>query len=223
MPPKSEKPAVVSAAEAKDVVATYLQDQNRPYNDKMIYENLHGTIRKKDATSALKDLTAEGLTEEKVNGKQRIYWPDQARLEVLDPAGLAALDADLVGLADQEKQAKEKLGKRKRQNSELTGLASDDQLDRQIAALEKVRAEQAARILELRAAGPSVSRAEYTETQSKLRAGIKIWAQRKRFAPAMVEEIAEGASMASQDIRDEADVEEVPGAKDYDDIRVRWT
>jgi hypothetical protein len=48
----------------------------------MLYENLHGVVKKTQAVKLMADLAVAGKVVEKLKGKQKIYWASQVRRSV---------------------------------------------------------------------------------------------------------------------------------------------
>lgn len=46
----------------------------------MLYENLHGAVKKSQAVKLMADLAQSGKVVEKLKGKQKIYWATQVRV-----------------------------------------------------------------------------------------------------------------------------------------------
>uniref|UniRef100_A0A7N5K5N3 Homologous-pairing protein 2 homolog n=1 Tax=Ailuropoda melanoleuca TaxID=9646 RepID=A0A7N5K5N3_AILME len=67
--------------ECAAILLRYLQEQNRPHSAQDVFSNLqkqHG-LGKTAVVKALEQLSQQGKINEKVYGKQKIYFPDQNR------------------------------------------------------------------------------------------------------------------------------------------------
>jgi 26S proteasome regulatory subunit (ATPase 3-interacting protein) len=87
----------------------YLNKQNRPYNHKMIFENIHG----KDiglSETVVKTICANLAENNQVSTKnynnKPLYWAKQDQHEDLDPEQLKALDLDLAKLKAKDEELK---------------------------------------------------------------------------------------------------------------------
>ncbi|XP_015282081.1 PREDICTED: homologous-pairing protein 2 homolog [Gekko japonicus] len=92
-----------AAGEAAAILLRYLREQNRPHSAQDAFGNLqreHG-LGKTALVKALEQLTQQGKIKEKVYGKQKIYFPDQAT---------ELLDAILEGYPKSKKQFFEEVG-----------------------------------------------------------------------------------------------------------------
>lgn len=95
MPPKSKN---LTETEAKNVILEYLQRQNRPYNAKMIFENLHGKdigLKQAVCQRALDMLVSDGEVTEKTFKKQKLYWVNQSKKPDPDAESLRTMDEQI--------------------------------------------------------------------------------------------------------------------------------
>ena len=74
----------LSEGDAKKLISDYMREQNRPYNSKMVFENLHGAIGQTQVQKTMDDLADAGVLVRKDNKKQKIYWTSQDTPEMLE-------------------------------------------------------------------------------------------------------------------------------------------
>lgn len=138
----SKLPAL-KGEEASNTLFEYLRAQNRPLNEKMIYENLHGRISKPEIVRSLGPLVESGEVTKKTYGKQSIYWYAQSHYEEVDAEQLAALDYELEQAEAEQAEAESTLREARHERESLALTPTTDalverrrELERQCSALD---------------------------------------------------------------------------------------
>ncbi|WWC85760.1 uncharacterized protein L201_000626 [Kwoniella dendrophila CBS 6074] len=109
MAPKKEvKEKQVKGDEAEEMVLNYMKETNRPFANADVSANLKNRVPKAAAVKVLATLAEKGQLTVKPYGKQLIYLYNQSLLDVLDPAALASVDAEIKETKD-ELEEKRKL------------------------------------------------------------------------------------------------------------------
>uniref|UniRef100_A0A3B4FU76 Homologous-pairing protein 2 homolog n=1 Tax=Pundamilia nyererei TaxID=303518 RepID=A0A3B4FU76_9CICH len=85
------------------VILAYLNEKNRPYSAQDVFSNLqkqHG-LGKTAVVKAMELLALEGKIKEKIYGKQKIYFADQAQFKDVNDADLKAMDHQISELSEE--------------------------------------------------------------------------------------------------------------------------
>jgi len=168
--------------EAQKTLLAYLEQQNRPWNIKGIFENLHGAIGKAEIEKALTKLVEAGSVTQKVFGKQAIFWYAQCQHATLNDEELGEL-AGAIAAAEAECQSSEELlGKEKRARDGLKLHAPTRDLVQTAKRLRETAERQEAELAEHEEAGTErVDRAAYEARRKQLAAVQTAHAKRRRL------------------------------------------
>lgn len=208
---------------APDIVLDYLRAQNRPFNEKMLYENLHGAVTKKQIASVLDELITAGDVVRKTYGKQSVVWYNQERIPVLSTEELVALDAKHAELIAQETTLKEKVAKRAAAKRAILTVETGDQLQDRKARLESKHAQVTKKASELATTATLAPVGAIEEVTAKLNMGVREWAKRKTAYKALLADFADCVYRKPSSIEEEIGIE-IPKDLDsiYDNIRTKW-
>lgn len=120
----------------KDIVASYLRQQNRPYSLLVIFENLHQTIKKAQLQKILDELVTEGVLQCKLFKKMMLYMAKQGD-EKIDPAEVEQLNV-------RERELREQINAQKSETNKITSMISalqqepsDEEIKKQTSELQK--------------------------------------------------------------------------------------
>uniref|UniRef100_A0A669EQV6 Homologous-pairing protein 2 homolog n=1 Tax=Oreochromis niloticus TaxID=8128 RepID=A0A669EQV6_ORENI len=83
------------------LILAYLNEKNRPYSAQDVFSNLqkqHG-LGKTAVVKAMELLALEGKIKEKIYGKQKIYFADQAQFKDVNDADLKSMDHQISELS----------------------------------------------------------------------------------------------------------------------------
>ncbi|KAL7714532.1 Homologous-pairing protein 2-like protein [Entamoeba marina] len=124
-------------ADDKTIILKYMVDQNRPYNTKMVFENLHNAVKQADVTRIMEELAETGELVCKVNGKQKIFWANQDNIEGVTPEAGRELQEQINTLKSEYQEIKTTLGLQEKENKSLTNQLSNEELEKQLVILKE--------------------------------------------------------------------------------------
>eukprot|EP00727_Mastigamoeba_balamuthi_P010293 m51a1_g5887 putative homologous-pairing protein 2 homolog isoform x2 (235) ;mRNA; r:521170-522107 len=207
MATKKKAPAKVATDEAEKIVLDYMKAQNRPYNSKMVFENLHNALANAQVAKALDDLAERGALVRKENKKQHIYWASQ------DDA--AAPDATVGDLDAQLASAKSSLASAKAEGADLAARARSLGAQPTDAALRAALAEERAAVAALGAraealrggGGARVDPGEKRAAEAARERRREEWRRRRRLCRDVVEGVTEGAGVSARQLAEDAGIE----------------
>eukprot|EP00054_Salpingoeca_dolichothecata_P003018 m.24874 g.24874 ORF g.24874 m.24874 type:complete len:221 (+) comp13477_c0_seq1:137-799(+) len=203
-----KKPAgIKNVDEASGIILKYLNEQNRPYNAGDIHSNLHNTIGKTAVTKALAALAADGKIIEKINGKAKIYYPDQSQFEKMDPAQLAEIDQEIQGLKDEISQLTRDCSALSSELGGLTSSLTTADAQKELQELEEETANYDARLEPLRNSSEQVSEADRKQVEAALEKNIKFWRKRKRMGNDILGAILENYPKPKKKLYDDIGIE----------------
>lgn len=221
----TKKKAKVSGDEAQTTVLEYLTAQNRPFNNKMVFENLHGAVGQAQVTKIMDDLSASGELNKKENGKQKVYWASQETEAIKaltgadSAASAAALDAEAQSAKEQATEHKAKADAVMAENKRLSAQPGDAEAAELIAKLTEETAKMEERLKGLRESTVKVSREDF-EAAEKVYAETKAaWKKRKRLCKDVVSALGEGSGQSFAELAEEVGLEtdEQVGITEIDD------
>ncbi|CAG2101962.1 unnamed protein product [Medioppia subpectinata] len=176
------------------LVKSYLSKTNRPFSGNDVFNNMNSKDSKLSKTAvfkALEDLSAKEKIIEKLNGKQKIYFPLQDNFEAVDDQQLKQLDQQLDQLGKEFNQVDDE---HKHKASKLSAIKSGQtlaQISEQLSELKAQTSEMEERMkcIDSKAKGldPKANHKLKNERQ-KL---VTDWRKRKRMATNMVDMILE--------------------------------
>eukprot|EP01087_Luapelamoeba_hula_P017992 TRINITY_DN5734_c0_g1_i1.p1 TRINITY_DN5734_c0_g1~~TRINITY_DN5734_c0_g1_i1.p1 ORF type:complete len:236 (-),score=48.81 TRINITY_DN5734_c0_g1_i1:74-718(-) len=190
-----------------ETVLAYMKRQNRPYNAQMLFENLHGEVKKTAAGKVLSHLASTGELVEKTAGKQKIYWPRQDELAAADADGLRALSDDIAEMRETIREIKQQNDEAAARNSRLKAQPTNDEAESQIEELAAANAQMEERLARLRSGTKLVSKADKEKSQRDYNLMRKEWTSRKRKCMDIVSAVAEGAGKRNKELMEETGVE----------------
>lgn len=234
---KKAKPAKVSEGEARKTVLTYMRAQNRPFNSKMVFENLHGALMQAQVTKALDDLAEAGTLVKKENKKQHVYWIAQDSPELLPSAAdggagessssaeatMAALDAEAQTSKQGAADTKAKADALAAENRRLAAEPGDADAAAEIARLRAETAAMEAKCKTLREATVKVSRAELERAEKQHAAAKAVWKKRRRMCRDIADAITESSGQKFAAFAEELglEVDNDPATDDEEAARMR--
>ncbi|KAM9780366.1 homologous-pairing protein 2 homolog [Neosynchiropus ocellatus] len=194
---------------AATVILDYLNGMNRPYNAQTVFCNLqkqHG-LGKTAVVRTLERLALEGKIKEKISGKQKIYFADQAQFKDVSIADLRKIDdqisgftAELQSLSSINKQLSAEL-------KELNKTPTTDQVVAEIQELKEECARNRARLETIKSAGDHVPPEERERVCKERDVYVKEWRKRKRLASDMIDAILEGYPKSKKELLEEIGIE----------------
>jgi 26S proteasome regulatory subunit (ATPase 3-interacting protein) len=202
-----------------------MRGQNRPYNNKMIFENLHGAVGQAQVTKAMDDLAERGELVRKENGKQKVYWPAQETDEIKaltgpdSAASAAALDAEAQAAKEQAAAHKAKADALAAENKRIAAQPADADAAALVARLTEETARMEARLKALRESTVKVSRDDFLAAEKRYQAAKAAWKKRKRMCKDVMAALTESSGQSIADLAEEVGIEtdESLGITDIDD------
>ncbi|ELR12638.1 Polyprotein [Acanthamoeba castellanii str. Neff] len=195
---KKDKVKAAPDGEAKKIILDYMKTQNRPFNAVMLFENLHGVVKKTQAVKLMADLAAAGKVVEKLKGKQKIYWATQEGLVIADAKGLAKLDKEIESLRTEKKSIAGELGEIGSRISSLNNALTNEEADAEIEKLTKENAELETKLTRLRGGAKLVSKADKDKAEKQY--------EHVRCMD-VVKQVGEGAGKKDKEIMEEVELE----------------
>jgi len=202
MPKKSSDSKKSKGDEDTEVVLEYLKNQNRPFNDKMVFENLHGAVSKARVGKILDDCADAGTVIRKEFGKQKIYWINQNSFPSVSKEELDKLDTELDELKAELKEVQDNVKSLNAELSTLNASLSDEQLELKLLELTRVSKEQQSRLENLRANAETVSREDFDAARKAYQDNLIQWKRRKRWCMDILNQIMESSSFPLKKMQD---------------------
>ncbi|XP_040851724.1 homologous-pairing protein 2 homolog isoform X1 [Ochotona curzoniae] len=183
-----------AAAGAPAILLKYLQEQNRPYSAQDVFGNLqreHG-LGKTAVVKALEQLAQQGKIKEKMYGKQKIYFADQAQFDAVSDADLQGLDAQIVALTTKVQSLQQSCRHMEAELKDLTSALTTPEMQKEIQELREECAGYRERLENIRAATNHVTPQEKEQVYKEREKYCKEWRKRKRMATELSDAILEG-------------------------------
>uniref|UniRef100_A0A3Q3XPX6 Homologous-pairing protein 2 homolog n=1 Tax=Mola mola TaxID=94237 RepID=A0A3Q3XPX6_MOLML len=191
------------------VILAYLNERNRPYSAQDVFSNLqrqHG-LGKTAVVRAMELLALEGKIREKVYGKQKIYFADQAQFKDVGEADLKAMDRHISELSAEAQSLTQSC---RQLDAELKELSSSLTTEEMVSEIEELRGECAgyrARLEKIKSATNHVTPEEKDKVYKERDVYVKEWRKRKRLASDMINTVLEGYPKSKREFLDEVGVE----------------
>ena len=131
-------PITVQGKSSHLEIIEYLNNTNRPYSDKEIYDNMHKPMPYAKFRVLLDKIHQEGKIGHRTNGKFKLYWPQQNQFETLSKEAMDALDVEIVEKRELERELNKGL---KTANFTISNLRNQQTLDELKTNLKKVKEE----------------------------------------------------------------------------------
>ncbi|CAN9505510.1 unnamed protein product [Ophioblennius macclurei] len=191
------------------LILAYLNEKNRPYSAQDVFCNLqkqHG-LGKTAVVKAMELLALEGKIKEKMYGKQKIYFADQAQFKDVSDADLKAMDGQISALGAEVQSLTQSV---RQLDAELKELNSSLTTEEIVAEIKELKAECAGyrvRLDKIKSATNHVTPQEKEKVYKDRDVYVKEWKKRKRLASDMMNAILEGYPKSKKEFLDEVGVE----------------
>ncbi|XP_070838186.1 homologous-pairing protein 2 homolog [Chaetodon trifascialis] len=191
------------------LILAYLNEKNRPYSAQDVFSNLqkqHG-LGKTAVVKAMELLALEGKIKEKIYGKQKIYFADQAQFKDVNDADLKAMDSQISELSAEVQTLTQSC---RQLDAELKELSSSLTTEEMVSEIQELKAECSgyrARLEKIKSATNHVTPEEKEKVYKEQSVYVKEWKKRKRLASDMINAILEGYPKSKKEFLDEAGVE----------------
>lgn len=181
----------------ESTILSYLRDANRPYSINDIHNNLQKTegFSKSQVAKAVDNLVVAQKVKEKVYGKAKIFFVDQAQLEQVDDEQRKKMDEKLALLHQRINLLCAEMRPKEIKLSQLKRGLTLAQIREKAAALKKDNEQCENKLESLAAQENKVDPAEHERVKKRRRELIKEWKQRKRMAVEVVEALQQGVEL----------------------------
>ncbi|XP_028843456.1 homologous-pairing protein 2 homolog isoform X2 [Denticeps clupeoides] len=196
-------------ASAAGLVLSYLNEKNRPYSAQDVFCNLqkqHG-LGKAAVVKAVEHLSQEGKIREKLYGKQKIYFADQAQFADVGDADLKAMDGRISELSGQLQTLAQACRQLDADVKELNRSLTTQEMAVEITELRKECDGCQARLQKIKSAANHVTPEETEKVLKERNTYVKEWRKRKRLVSDMIGSILEGYPKSKKQFLEEAGVE----------------
>ncbi|KAK2833196.1 hypothetical protein Q5P01_017085 [Channa striata] len=191
------------------VILAYLNEKNRPYSAQDVFCNLqkqHG-LGKTAVVKAMELLAIEGKIKEKIYGKQKIYFADQAQFKDVGDAELKAMDCQLSELNTEVLSLTQAGRQLDAELKELNSSLTTEEMMSEIQQLKEECSGYRARLEKIKSATNHVTPEEKEKVYKERNVYVKEWKKRKRLASDMINAILEGYPKSKKEFLDEVGVE----------------
>ncbi|XP_004552315.2 homologous-pairing protein 2 homolog [Maylandia zebra] len=191
------------------VILAYLNEKNRPYSAQDVFSNLqkqHG-LGKTAVVKAMELLALEGKIKEKIYGKQKIYFADQAQFKDVNDADLKAIDHQTSELSEEVQSLTQSC---RQLDAELKELNSSLTTEEMVSEIQELKAECSgyrARLEKIKSASNHITPEEKDKVYKERDLYVKEWKKRKRLASDMTNAILEGYPKSKKEFLEEVGVE----------------
>ncbi|XP_078501497.1 homologous-pairing protein 2 homolog [Lissotriton helveticus] len=196
-------------AAAVAVILKYLNDQNRPYSTQDVFGNLqreHG-FGKTAVVKAMEQLAQQGKVKEKLYGKQKIYFADQAQFPCVSDSEIKSLDSQIAELSSKVQTAQQSCKQMEIEIKDLNSSMTTEAMVKEIDDLKKECAIHTEKLKKIKSATNHVTPAEKEKVYSEKKQYCKEWRKRKRMATDLFDAILEGYPKSKKQFFEEVGVE----------------
>ncbi|ETE65218.1 Homologous-pairing protein 2-like protein [Ophiophagus hannah] len=175
--------------ECAAILLRYLQEQNRPHSAQDVFSNLqkqHG-LGKTAVVKALEQLAQQGKINEKIYGKQKIYFPDQNRFGNTSESELKGLDNEISELSCKVQTLQQNCRHMESELKELKGSMTTPEMVKEIEDLKKDCANYTEKLERIKSAANHVSPEEKEKVYSDKKLYCREWRRRKRMEEVGIE------------------------------------
>ncbi|XP_028311731.1 homologous-pairing protein 2 homolog [Gouania willdenowi] len=190
-------------------ILAYLNEKNRPYSAQDVFCNLqkqHG-FGKTAVVKAMELLALEGKIKEKIYGKQKIYFADQAQFKDVKDSDLKAMDGQISELNAEVQALTHSCKQLDSELKELNSTLTTEEMTSQIQELKAECTGYTARLEKIKTATNHVTPEEKEKVYKARDVYVKEWKKRKRLASDMMNAILEGYPKSKKEFLDEVGVE----------------
>ncbi|KAG8139780.1 hypothetical protein E2320_002546 [Naja naja] len=175
--------------ECAAILLRYLQEQNRPHSAQDVFSNLqkqHG-LGKTAVVKALEQLAQQGKINEKIYGKQKIYFPDQNRFGNTSESELKGLDNEISELSCKVQTLQQNCRHMESELKELKGSMTTPEMVKEIEDLKKDCANYTEKLERIKSAANHVSPEEKEKVYNEKKLYCREWRRRKRMEEVGIE------------------------------------
>lgn len=152
-------------------------------------------------------LALEGKIKEKIYGKQKIYFADQAQFKDVNDADLKSMDHQISELSGEVQSLTQSC---RQLDAELKELNSSLTTEEMVSEIQELKAECSgyrARLEKIKSASNHITPEEKDKVYKERDLYVKEWKKRKRLASDMINSILEGYPKSKKEFLEEVGVE----------------
>lgn len=190
-------------------ILAYLNEKNRPYSAQDVFSNLqkqHG-LGKTAVVKAMELLALEGKIKEKIYGKQKIYFADQAQFKDVNDADLKSMDHQISELSGEVQSLTQSCRQLDAELKELNSSLTTEEMVSEIQELKEECSGYRARLEKIKSASNHITPEEKDKVYKERDLYVKEWKKRKRLASDMINSILEGYPKSKKEFLEEVGVE----------------
>ncbi|KAI0326467.1 TBPIP-domain-containing protein [Cubamyces sp. BRFM 1775] len=175
------KVAVLKGKEAEDCVLEYIRKMNRPFGAVDVSANLKGAVPKAATQKIMVALAEKGDLVQKTYGKTTFFVANQANLEDMPSEKLAALEAEVKRIDEENKSLGAEVKSIGAELARLKSTPTDKEvaveIEKATAAVHKARAH----LEPLRAGTPLISAEETVQLDAEWTKWRNEWVRRRKI------------------------------------------
>jgi len=176
------------------IVKSYIVKTNRPFSANDVFNNLNtkdSKLSKSAVFKAVEDLAAKEEINEKVNGKQKIYFPHQDSFSAVDEQQLKQLDQQLDQLGKESNQLDDEVRHKASKLSAIKSGQSLAHISQQLSELKAETNDMAERLKLIDSKTKGLDPKENHRVKNERQKLVTEWRKRKRMATSVVDGILE--------------------------------
>ncbi|XP_069490527.1 homologous-pairing protein 2 homolog isoform X2 [Ambystoma mexicanum] len=155
----------------------------------------------------MEQLAQQGKIKEKVYGKQKIYFADQAQFPCISDPELKNLDSQITELSSKVQAVQQNCKQMETELKDLNSAMTTDDMVKEIEALKEECANHTEKLKKIKSATNHVTPAEKEKVYSERKQYCKEWRKRKRMATDLFDAILEGYPKSKKQFFEEVGVE----------------
>jgi len=175
-------------------VKSYLVRTNRPFSATDVFNNLNTKDNKLSKTAVFKtldELASRQEIQEKVNGKQKVYFADQNNFDTIDDKQMKELDLELNQLDKEVNQLQDKVKLKETRLSTHKNCLTSEQISGQLSELKAEIKDLHKRLDSIDSKAKDFDPKENQKLKTDRQKLVTEWRKRKRMATNMVDMILE--------------------------------
>eukprot|EP00164_Ancoracysta_twista_P004315 GFYU01005813.1.p1 GENE.GFYU01005813.1~~GFYU01005813.1.p1 ORF type:complete len:433 (+),score=63.19 GFYU01005813.1:177-1301(+) len=192
---------------AMERIFSMLKEQNRPYSLAQLLSIFGKSFKKKEIQEALDNLVEEKKLSDKDFNKTKIYIVNQDLFPEVNLEELAAMDAQIVELTEEQKEIANEVRVLSAEYANLSNQLTLEEMNAKIIKLTGENGEMEAKLEKLADTSTIVSKADRDHLHKKYQSARQIWRARKRLCREAVDMICEASGKKPNDFMEEVGVE----------------
>lgn len=170
-------------------------------------DNLKGRVKKAMCTKACDKLVDQGEVTFKESGKAKVYFVNQANMEVMDQDELKQLNQQIRETAEELSELKSEISQLQNEKLKISKSLSNEELKEKIRELSEEVKKKQERLANLKEGSNLASPEQKKQAQVNLDRYLKAWRQRKRQAMDVLGQFLEMNGKSKSEFMEELDFE----------------